>query len=126
MTKLREVYVCENCGNMVEVLRAGGGTLVCCNQPMTLAAENTTDAAQEKHVPVVSRGEGKVVAKVGSVAHPMQEEHYIEWVEILHGDKTHRESLSPGGAPEATFDCSGGEVTARAYCNLHGLWKSEG
>ncbi len=126
MTKQRQVYVCLKCGNMVEVLRAAAGTLTCCNQPMALAEENTTDAAREKHVPVVERGQGKVTAKVGSVAHPMQEDHYIEWVEIVHGEKTQREFLQPGAAPEATFDCPGGQVTARAYCNLHGLWKAEG
>lgn len=126
MTHRRQVYVCLKCGNMVEVLRAGAGTLTCCNQAMSLAEENTTDAAQEKHVPVVERGQGQVGVKVGSVAHPMADDHYIEWVEMIRGDRTVREFLKPGTAPEAAFDCPGGEVVARAYCNLHGLWKAEG
>jgi superoxide reductase len=110
---------------MVEVLRAGPGTLTCCNQPMSQAEENTTDAAQEKHVPVVGRGEGKVNVAVGSLAHPMADDHYIEWIEVARGATTLREFLDPGAEPKANFDCPGEQVTARAYCNLHGLWKSE-
>lgn len=126
MTKQRQVYVCEVCGNVVEVLRAAAGTLTCCDQPMTLAEENTTDAAQEKHVPVLERSGGKVDVKVGSVAHPMAENHYIEWIEMGYGANTARQFLNPGSAPEAIFDCPGQKVAARAYCNLHGLWKAEG
>ena len=126
MTSQRQVYVCSKCGNMVEVLRAGAGTLTCCNQAMQWAEENTTDAAQEKHVPVIERGKGEVDVKVGSVAHPMAEDHYIEWIEIARGETSALQFLKPGGQPQATFDCPGGEVTARAYCNLHGLWKAEG
>lgn len=126
MTVIRQVYKCGVCGNIVEVLHAGGGTLVCCDKPMTLQAENTTDAATEKHVPVVEQAGGKVTVKVGSVAHPMSDDHYIEWIEILQEGNAQRVWLKPGDAPEAVFPCAGGDVVARAYCNLHGLWKSEG
>lgn len=126
MAQLHEVYVCRACGNTVEVLRAGNGTLTCCDQPMHLLKENTTDAAQEKHVPVVERKGGKVTVTVGSVAHPMSSEHLIEWIELLHGNQVQRVALQPNDAPTATFDCPGEEVTARAFCNLHGLWKAVG
>jgi superoxide reductase len=124
MTQQRQVYLCEKCGNMVEVLRAGGGTLVCCGQPMTLQQENTTDAAQEKHVPVVEKTDSGLHVAVGSVPHPMTEEHHIEWIEVSSGSTTMHEHLQPGGEPRACFSTPEGEVTARAYCNLHGLWKS--
>ncbi len=124
MTKRMQVYVCGRCGNMVEVLRTAGGTLVCCGQPMGLAEENTTDAAQEKHVPVIERAGGKVVVRVGSAAHPMTPEHWIELVEIVQDNTIVRRFLSPEDEPVAEFACPGGEVSARAYCNLHGLWKS--
>ena len=126
MTKRRQVYVCGVCGNVVEVLRARAGTLVCCNQPMGLAEENTTDAAQEKHVPVVQRAGGQVDVAVGSVAHPMAEDHFIEWIELVHGDTATMQFLKPGEDPKARFACPGGDVSARAYCNLHGLWKAKG
>ncbi len=124
MTSRRQVYVCAVCGNMVEVLRPGGGTLVCCNQPMGLAEENTTDAAQEKHVPVAQRVGGEVQVSVGSVAHPMADDHFIEWVELIQDGTSSVQFLSPGEEPKASFACPGGEVTVRAYCNLHGLWKA--
>lgn len=117
-------YKCEKCGNIVEILHAGFGTLVCCGQPMQLLTENTVDAAKEKHVPViVETGSGYKVA-VGSVAHPMEDKHYIEWIELTADGRTYRQFLNPGDPPEATFDIKAREVTARAYCNLHGLWKS--
>ncbi|MBL6974588.1 MAG: desulfoferrodoxin [Deltaproteobacteria bacterium] len=119
-----QVYRCAHCGNMVEVLYAGGGTLVCCGDPMTLVAENTTDAAVEKHVPVVEKAGGRVAVKVGSVAHPMLDEHYIEWIEVLAGNDVCRRFLDPGEAPEASFDVDTDELTVRAYCNLHGLWRA--
>ena len=125
MTAQRQVYVCGVCGNVVEVLRAAGGTLTCCDQAMTLAEENTTDAAQEKHVPVIDRAGGEVKVAVGSVAHPMADDHFIEWIEVTHGDNLTRQALKPGAAPEASFQCKGDQVAARAYCNLHGLWKAE-
>ena len=119
-----QVYKCSVCGAEVEVIRGGDGTLVCCSQPMDLLAENTTDAAVEKHVPVIEKVDGGVKVKVGSVAHPMTEEHLIEWIELIAGGKAYRQSLKPGDAPEAVFPVDATDVTARAYCNLHGLWKS--
>lgn len=125
MAERLQVYKCETCGAIVEVVHEGKGQLVCCGQPMTLFAENTTDAAVEKHVPVIEKVEGGFKVKVGSVAHPMLEEHYIEWIELLLGCKLLRQFLRPGDAPEATFCvCTDQEPVARAYCNLHGLWKS--
>ncbi len=125
MTQQREVFVCQSCGNMVEILRAGQGSLVCCNQPMTLSEENTTDAAKEKHVPVLARSGADVTVTVGTVPHPMAAEHYIEWIEVLQGDAVSRHYLNPGAVPQATFELPAGAVVARAYCNLHGLWKGE-
>ena len=124
MAEKFQVYKCEVCGNIVEVLHGGRGDLVCCGQPMVLCAENTTDAAQEKHVPVVDTAGDQVLVKVGSVPHPMADEHYIEWVEVMVGDKMIRHDLKPGDQPEASFSPGGDVRAARAYCNLHGLWKS--
>lgn len=123
MTARMQVYKCEICGNIVEVLHEGRGELVCCGQPMKLFVENTVDAAREKHVPVVEKTARGVLVKVGSVAHPMEEKHYIEWIEIAADGKVHRQFLDPGEAPEAAFDVQAEKITARAYCNLHGLWK---
>ena len=119
-----EVYKCELCGNIVEVLHGGQGTLVCCGQDMTLLVENAVDAAIEKHVPVIEKVDGGYKVSVGSVAHPMEKEHYIEWIELIAGDKAYRQFLNPGGTPEAVFKVDAAEVSAREYCNLHGLWKS--
>jgi len=124
MAEKLEVYKCEACGNIIEVLYAGEGELVCCGQPMNLIKENTVDAAKEKHVPVTEKIEGGVKVKLGDVAHPMEEKHYIEWIEIIAGGKAYRQFLNPGQAPEATFNVEADQVTARGYCNLHGLWKS--
>ena len=125
MTVRLQVYKCEVCGNIVEVLHEGVGELVCCNQPMKLQEENTVDAAQEKHVPVVERTAEGVKVTVGSVPHPMEEKHYIEWVELLADGKAYRQFLEPGEAPEAVFKVEATEVAAREYCNLHGLWRGE-
>ncbi|MFA5097356.1 MAG: desulfoferrodoxin [Candidatus Margulisiibacteriota bacterium] len=122
--KKLEVYKCGVCGNIVEVLFVGGGNLVCCDKLMLLQTENTVDAAQEKHVPVIEKVDGGIRIKVGSVAHPMEDKHYIQWVQAIVGDKTYREFLKPGQAPEAFFPLSGSNISAREYCNLHGLWKS--
>ena len=124
MAEKNGVYKCEICGNIVEVVHAGGGELVCCGQPMKLLNENTTDAATEKHVPVIEKSDGKVTVKVGSVAHPMEEKHYIEFIELMADGKLYRKFLNPGEAPEATFEITADEVSAREYCNLHGLWKA--
>jgi superoxide reductase len=123
MAERLEVYKCELCGNMVEVLHGGGGELVCCGEAMVLLKENTVDAAKEKHVPVVEKVAGGVKVKVGDVAHPMEEKHYIEWIEIIVDGKAYRQFLNPGEAPEATFQIDADTVVAREYCNLHGLWK---
>jgi len=124
MTNRLEIYKCEVCGNIVEVLHAGKGELVCCGQPMTLRVENTVDAAKEKHVPVIEQIEGGYRVKVGSVAHPMEEAHYIEWIELIADGKAYRQFLEPGQAPEAEFRVEAATVTAREHCNLHGLWKA--
>ena len=124
-TERLQVYRCNVCGNMVEMIHTGAGQLVCCNQPMELLTENTTDASLEKHVPVIEKVEGGINVKVGSVPHPMLEEHYIEWIEVIVDGKAYRQFLSPGDSPEVFFPVEGDNVTAREYCNLHGLWKAE-
>jgi superoxide reductase len=124
MANLREVYKCEACGNIIEVMHEGAGELVCCGQPMVLLAENTVDAALEKHVPVVEKVADGFNVKVGEVPHPMEEKHYIEWVELITSDgRLYRRWLCPSEAPEATFNVKADQVTAREYCNLHGHWK---
>ena len=123
MTKKLQIYKCEVCGNMVEVLHEGKGELVCCGQPMKLYEENTVDAAKEKHVPVIEKVEGGYKVKVGSVAHPMEEKHYIEWIELIADGKAYRQFLHPGETPETVFKVEAEDVTVRAYCNLHGLWQ---
>ncbi len=123
MAKRLEVYKCDLCGNIVEVLHGGKGELVCCGQPMNLLAENTVDAAKEKHVPVMESTAGGTKVKVGSVPHPMEEKHYIEWVEIIADGRVHRQYLEPGQAPEAVFNVEGRSLIAREYCTLHGHWK---
>lgn len=122
MPKLLEVYKCELCGNIVEVIHAGGGDLVCCGQEMKLMTENTVDAAKEKHVPVIEVGDGLVKVTVGSVPHPMEEKHYIEWIELIADGKAYRQFLKPGEVATATFNITASSLTAREYCNLHGLW----
>jgi len=124
MAERLEVYKCEACGNIVEVLTGGGGELVCCGESMKLMVENTVDAAKEKHVPVIEKVDGGVKVTVGSVAHPMEAKHYIEWIEIIVNGKAYRQFLNPGDAPEAVFKVDAQAVTAREYCNLHGLWKA--
>ena len=125
MPQLNEVYKCELCGNIVEMLHGGPGALTCCNQKMVLMTENTVDAAVEKHVPVIEIGADKITVKVGSVAHPMADEHYIEWIELIADGKVYRQNLQPGSAPEATFPLIAKSVTAREYCNLHGHWSAK-
>ena len=124
MTQNNEIYKCAICGNVVEVVHAAGGTLVCCGKPMTLLTENTTDASHEKHVPfLVSTPEG-VLVRVGSAEHPMLPEHFIEWIELETEEGTMRHHLQPGDKPEALFCTKAKVKAARAYCNLHGLWKA--
>uniref|UniRef100_A0A7V4G6B0 Desulfoferrodoxin n=1 Tax=Desulfobacca acetoxidans TaxID=60893 RepID=A0A7V4G6B0_9BACT len=124
MTERLQVYKCDLCGNIVEVIHVGAGELVCCGAPMKLQVENTVDAAKEKHVPVIEKVAGGFKVKVGSVPHPMEEKHYIEWIELIADGKAYRQFLQPGQAPEATFEIKADGVTAREYCNLHGLWKA--
>ncbi|MFH1502796.1 MAG: desulfoferrodoxin [Candidatus Eisenbacteria bacterium] len=119
-----EVYKCEKCGNIVEVLHGGAGTLVCCGEDMVLLKEQTADATTEKHVPVMEKTEHGVKVKVGSVPHPMEDKHHIEWIEVVAGGKAYREFLKPGAPPEATFCIEAKIDTLREYCNVHGLWKA--
>ena len=122
MALLQEIYLCKICGNIVEVLHGGKGTLVCCDQPMELMTENTVDASKEKHVPVVAKQNGKVKVSVGSTDHPMEEKHYIEWIQLIDGDNSQRKFLKPTDKPKAEFLYSGDNIIIRAYCNIHGLW----
>lgn len=124
MTQHLEVYKCELCGNIVEMLHASDGTLVCCDQPMTLMTENTVDAAKEKHVPVIEKTDKGIKVKVGDVPHPMEEKHYIEWIELIVDGKSYMQFLNPGDTPEAFFEISADQITAREYCNIHGHWKN--
>ncbi|MBW2218138.1 MAG: desulfoferrodoxin [Deltaproteobacteria bacterium] len=123
MAEKLQIYKCEKCGNIVEVLFGGKGELVCCGQPMKLFVENTVDAANEKHVPVIEKTADGFKVRVGEVAHPMDENHYIQWVELLADGKAYLQFLNPGETPEATFQIDADQVTAREYCSLHGLWK---
>jgi superoxide reductase len=124
MLEIKQIYKCEQSGAMVEVLHPGEDKLLCGDNPMTLLDENTTDAAKEKHVPVVEKAEGGVLVKVGSVAHPMEENHYIEWIEVHAGNKLYRQYLKPGDKPEAFFKLDEEVDYAREFCNLHGLWRT--
>lgn len=124
MTELNQIYKCNVCGNIVEVVHASAGELVCCGKPMELLKENTVDAAKEKHVPVIEKTDQGVKVSVGSVPHPMEKEHYIEWIEVIADGRTYRKFLKPGDAPEAEFCIYAKEISAREYCNLHGLWKA--
>jgi len=124
MTKKLEVYKCEVCGNIVEVIHTGVGQLVCCGQPMKLFEEKTEDQGQEKHVPVIEKTESGIKIKVGSIPHPMEDEHYIEWVEVIDGDNVQRKFLKPGEQPEAEFEVKSEDIQVREYCNVHGLWSS--
>lgn len=125
MAEKLEVYKCDICGNIVEVLHGGKGSLVCCGQEMRLVKENTVDAATEKHVPVFEKTDAGLRVQVGSVAHPMAEEHYIEWIQVIDDSgKSCRKFLKPGDAPVAEFCIKAEKPIVREYCNLHGLWKA--
>lgn len=125
MTAKLQVYKCMVCGNIVEVVHGGAGELICCGKPMENLAERTADEGKEKHVPVIEKVNGGIKVKVGDVPHPMEEKHYIEWIEILADGKAYRQFLEPGDAPEAEFGLEANKVTAREYCSIHGLWKGE-
>jgi len=124
MIQQTQIYKCEICGNIVEILHAGGGELVCCGQPMNLLEEKTKDEGNEKHVPIIEKTDTGVKVKVGSVEHPMEDDHLIEWIEIIVDGQVYRKFLKPGDKPEAEFAIQAEQVEAREYCNLHGLWKS--
>jgi len=123
MTKKLQIYKCNVCGNIVEMLHEGAGELVCCGEPMELLDEKTADATTEKHVPVIEKIDGGYKVTVGSVPHPMEDKHYIEWIELLADGKAYRQFLEPGMQPEATFHVEASSVSAREHCNVHGLWK---
>jgi superoxide reductase len=125
MVQLNEIYKCNVCGNIVEVVHAGNGTLVCCGQPMEFLKEKTKDVGLEKHVPIIKITAKDVLVKIGSVPHPMENEHYIEFIELVANGKIYRKYLKPGDKPEAKFEVIAKKVSAREYCNVHGLWKSE-
>jgi len=125
MTELKQIYRCNICGNIVEVLHAGVGQLVCCGQPMELLTEKTEDVGLEKHVPMIEKVGDKVKVKVGSVPHPMEQKHYIEWIEVITNGKTCRKFLKSGNKPEAEFEITAEKIEAREYCNIHGLWKTK-
>ncbi len=124
MTKQKEIYKCELCGNIVEVLHPAGGALACCGTEMVLLDAKTADSTTEKHVPVVEKTENGCKVKVGSVPHPMEEAHYIEWIELDADGIVYREYLTPGNPAEAEFCVKATNVIAREYCNVHGLWKN--
>ncbi len=126
--KRLQVYQCGKCGKIVMVMHRGGGTLVCCGQEMDLLEEKTADSATEKHVPVIEKidekVDGGVTVKVGSVPHPMEDKHFIEWIELQADDAAYVQFLKPGGAPEAVFKTDAADPSAREFCNVHGLWKT--
>ena len=125
MTKLKEIYKCEICGNIVEIVHTGGGSLVCCNQEMTLLEEKNEDASVEKHVPYIEKTMSGILVKIGqNQDHPMTDEHYIEWIQVIADGVSYRKFLKPGDKPEAEFSIDADNISAREYCNVHGLWKS--
>jgi len=125
MTTMHQIYRCPICGNIIEVLHTGVGELVCCGQPMQLVESKSEDTGFEKHLPVIQKSGNQVTVKVGSIPHPMEESHYIEWIEITADDKVYKKFLKPGDTPEAVFEISAETVTTRIYCNVHGLWQTK-
>jgi len=123
MAEKLQVYKCVDCGNILEVLTAGDGNLGCCGKPMVHLAPKSADQGKEKHVPVIEKFNGGFKVKIGSIPHPMEEKHYIEWIEIITDGKVYRQSLKPGQAPEAVFNLAAENIRAREHCNLHGLWE---
>ncbi len=123
MAEKLQIYKCAVCGNIVEVVHGGVGELVCCGQPMDLLDEKTADAGMEKHVPVIEKIDGGYRVKVGSVPHPMEAKHYIEWIEVIADGKVYRQFLTPVDQPEAVFNVEAESISAREYCNVHGLWE---
>ncbi len=125
MTKLRQIYKCNICGNIIEVLHEGVGELVCCGVPMELMDEKTEDSSTEKHVPYIEKTEKGILVKVGqNQDHPMEDKHYIEWIQVIADGASYRKFLKPGVKPQAEFEIKADNLWAREYCNIHGLWKS--
>ena len=125
MTEQKQIYKCNICGNIVEILHTGVGQLVCCGQPMNVQVEKKQENLQEKHLPIIEKTETGISVKVGEISHPMEDEHYIEWIEIISKNgKYGRKFLNPGDLPEAEFATLAKNINARAYCNVHGLWKT--
>ncbi|MCJ7827680.1 desulfoferrodoxin [Patescibacteria group bacterium] len=125
MTELKQVYLCEVCGNVVEVVGKGFGELVCCKQPMKLQQPRNQDEGLEKHVPVVEKTETGLKVQVGEIPHPMEENHFIQWIELVIEDIVYRQHLKSGQAPEVEFALKPEKYIVREYCNLHGLWQTE-
>lgn len=123
MAEKLQIYKCSVCGNIVEVLHGGDGELVCCGQPMENLVAKTADEGKEKHVPIIEKIDSGYRVKVGSIPHPTEEKHHIEWIELLADGKAYRQFLELGMAPEAVFNVEAGSVSAREHCNIHGLWK---
>ncbi len=118
-----DIYKCPSCGVIFEVLRDADCQMACCGKPMEKLAANTVDASKEKHVPAIEQLADGFKVKIGSVPHPMEQKHYIEWIELLADGKAYRQFLVPGAAPEAVFNIKASNVTAREHCNIHGLWQ---
>ncbi len=125
MPEIHQIYKCEMCGNIVEVVHGGKGELVCCGKPMKLFKEGAVDAALEKHVPVIEKTANGFKVTIGEAPHPMEEKHYIEWIEATADGKVYKRFLKPGDVPEAEFCIDADRITAREYCNIHGLWKKD-
>ncbi len=124
MAKRLDVFKCSECGNIVEMLYSGGGELVCCGKPMELLKEKSADSSTEKHVPVIEKTADGYKVTVGSTIHPMTDEHYIQWIELIADGVSYFQFLKPGTEPVANFCIKADNVSAREYCNVHGLWKS--
>jgi len=124
MIEQKQIYRCNVCGNIIEILHAGVGHPVCCGQPMELLKEKKEDVGKEKHVPIIEKTKNGIKVKVSSVPHPMEEKHYIEWIEVIADTVTYRKFLKPGDKPEAEFEIKVENIKAREYCNIHSLWKS--
>ena len=125
MAEVREIYKCEICGNIVEVLHGGEGALVCCGEEMKKMEEKTEDSSTEKHVPYVEKTDDEIIVKIGeNEDHPMIDKHYIELIQVIADGKSYRKFLKPGDKPQAKFEIKGDKITAREYCNIHGLWKN--
>lgn len=125
MTQINQIYKCSICGNVVEILHTGAGQLVCCGQPMELLVVKNQDVGLEKHLPVIEKTESEVIVTVGSVPHPMEESHFIEWIEIIADNKSYKQFLKPGSEPGVVFKVNAANIIVRSYCNIHGLWQSE-